>query len=171
MKRQISRLANEKRRASMVTATDGLTEVRPQVPQRAAGSAAHAVDDERRNQQDAEDQQAAQRSPPRWRQRARARAPARQPRERRRTGSSSGHDMWICSTHAWRRPSARTPPARESCPMRNDRHGLEEADEEHDGGSEQVRRVDDVRRELERPRHRHQPAPDEPLPAAAEGAR
>ena len=42
------------------------------------------------------------------------------------------------------------------------RNGLEEAEEEHECRREQVRGIDDVGRKLERPRQRHQPAPDQP---------
>ena len=42
------------------------------------------------------------------------------------------------------------------------RQDFEEAHEEHDGAGQDVRRVGDVGRELERPGHGHRPAPDEP---------
>ena len=59
-------------------------------------------------------------------------------------------------------PIARNARTRRQNADRQGRHGFEEADEEEDGGRQHIRRVVDVRRELQRPGRGQEPSPDQP---------
>ena len=69
--------------------------------------------------------------------------------------------MWICTSHPTAAPIMVRCRAQHEMQAENCRR-LEEPDEEHERGRQDVRRVDDVRRELERPRDGEDPPPHQP---------
>ena len=161
MKRQISRLANEKKRASDGQHLVRAHPVRTQVAHRAAGAAANAVDNEGRHQERSEQQQPGDGRHRVQRDRARAAQEARGPGEgdvgkEQRPGEVNLHHPAKGGSHHQERHRHRHLPEAEG------RQRLEESDEEDQNRGEQVRRVGDVRGELEGPRHGHEPPPHQP---------
>ena len=87
-------------------------------------------------------------------------------------GASSTHDMCSCITNSRPAPIIDHATRERHDPPRQRRHSFEEADEEHHGAGQHVRRIDDVGREVERPGQREERRPDQPARhSRAAGAR
>ena len=159
MKRLISRLANDRKRASVVTRTQGFTQCgarfrsTPPEPDRVPKR-------QKRRNSSAPGRVRRRRTRRRHASRSDGLAATADPGAAA-NGSSSGHDMWICASQTIAMPIARRRRAGRGTGRRLRPDRFEETDEEQDRRQD-VGRVDQVRRELQRPRDGQEPAPDQP---------